>query len=58
MNFNNAPEYQEVPKCPICESQDYDYIYKNFDGEICGCSDCVKAIDAYDYWEEIESEEL
>lgn len=48
----DPPEQAEYPACPKCKSTEYDFIYKDIDNEICGCSECVKMIDACDYWEE------
>ena len=48
----DPPEPPEYPACPVCGSTDYDYIYKDLDYKIFGCSNCVSVIEAYDYWEE------
>lgn len=43
------PQY---PHCPICDCET-DTFYKNKDGDIVGCDECVTAVDA---WEVISGE--
>ena len=52
--YLDPPEYAEPPECPICRSTTYDYIYKDINDEICGCSDCVYVMRSYEWWEELE----
>lgn len=47
-------EKGEIPACPICRSIMYDTIYKDFNDEICGCSDCVTALDLEEYLDELD----
>lgn len=42
----NEPEIH--PVCPICGAEDVDEFYLH-DGEIVGCSECIRCKDAYDY---------
>ena len=44
------------PKCPVCGSTYFNSIYRNQDGEICGCSECITILDTNDYLAEIEDE--
>lgn len=37
----------EEPICPIC-GEATDTMYKNQDGEIVGCGECLKAVDAWE----------
>lgn len=30
------------PRCPICKSRNWDFVYKNYAGEVIGCDCCVK----------------
>lgn len=37
----------EMPRCPICKKQCFDF-YKNTKGqEIVGCENCIKILDSY-----------
>jgi len=38
------PEY---PHCPVCDSET-DTFYKNKDGDIIGCDECVTTVDAWE----------
>ena len=35
------------PRCPIC-GQDAESFYKDIDGEIVGCDNCIKEVDAWE----------
>lgn len=50
----DTPAVKEYPKCPVCGSDMYEYIYKDTYGDVCGCSDCVKIVEAEDFAEEEE----
>ena len=54
--YLDPPEYPEPPECPICGSTIYDYIYKDINDEICGCSDCVYVLNACEWMDELEQE--
>lgn len=49
----DPPPYRGYPRCPVCGSDMYEYIYKAY-GDVCGCSECVKIVEAEDYAEEEE----
>lgn len=51
-NYLDPTEYN-VPKCPICGDENYEFIYKDADGNVCGCSECVSIIESSDWWEEL-----
>lgn len=42
------PKDYDMPECPVC-GEETDTYYKNKDGEIVGCDNCITAVDA---WEE------
>lgn len=42
------PKGYDVPICPVC-GEETDTYYKNENGEIVGCDNCITAVDA---WEE------
>lgn len=42
------PKGYDVPVCPVC-GEETDTYYKNENGEIVGCDNCITAVDA---WEE------
>lgn len=48
-DYPDPPDYT-VPICPVC-GEETDTLYADMDGEIFGCDNCVKTIDAWD-WEE------
>lgn len=48
-DYPEPPEYT-VPRCPVC-NEETDTLYADMNGEIFGCDNCVKTIDAWD-WEE------
>ena len=38
-----APEEEYIPEpCEICGQTSYDFIVKNFYGEVVGCEECIK----------------
>lgn len=37
----------DVPKCPICGGETWKF-YKTWDGEIIGCDNCIREVDADD----------
>ena len=54
MERTGYPDGKEptYPHCPICDGET-DTFYKNKDGDIIGCDECVKTVDA---WEETSGE--
>jgi len=38
------------PKCPVC-GESCDTIYRNAEGDVVGCDNCITA---YDAWEELD----
>ena len=42
------PKDYDLPVCPVC-GEETDTYYKNENGEIVGCDNCITAVDA---WEE------
>ena len=52
MERTGYPDGKEhtYPHCPVC-SAECDTIYKNSDGDIVGCDECISTADA---WEEPE----
>ena len=53
MTYNDIPEYKPVPCCPVCGSDSYDLVYFD-DDHVIGCNDCIRALDAADWWDTIE----
>ena len=49
------PEYPEPPACPACGSETYHDIYIGTEGVV-GCDECVRALPAEEWWEELEEE--
>lgn len=44
MNYGaDIPEESEA-KCPVCESSEWDFLVKDFHGDVIGCEDCVSKI--------------
>ena len=43
------PFDEEEVKCPIC-GMICQTLYRDYDQDICGCENCLKPIDAEDYW--------
>lgn len=41
------PRQVKYPVCPVCDAET-DTFYRDRDGEICGCDNCVKAVDAWE----------
>lgn len=41
------PKPEEFPHCPVC-GEWCDTIYRNREGEIIGCDNCVDSMDAWD----------
>ena len=42
----SPPDYDEhLPECPVC-GEEADTFYKNSDGDIVGCMECIRAVDA------------
>lgn len=49
MEMYGTPDGSEVrePRCPVC-GEPADLVYRNKDGEIVGCGECLRRIDAWD----------
>lgn len=45
-----GPDEPEDFNCPICGEENPEDFYIDKDGELLGCSACVKRVDAYDYY--------
>ncbi len=45
------PEKTAPPRCPVC-GEETDEFFLDYDGSICGCDNCVRPVDAWDYREE------
>lgn len=50
-NSYYEPPEPKAPRCPICGAET-DTFKKDHYGEIVGCDECVKDIDAWDYVED------
>ena len=46
--LNGMPEADPV-FCPVCGEQDPEDLYLDTRGDPCGCSECLKRVDAYDW---------
>ena len=46
----------EIPECPVCGSDCYEEVYRDCNDDVCGCSDCVRAVSLEDYLVELEEE--
>ena len=54
---NYGADYDEwgekIRRCPCCNAKSPDYVYEDKDGDIIGCSECLRQKDIYsDYDEE------
>ena len=49
-----VPFDDEEVTCPICGAM-CETIYKDVDGDVCGCDVCIKRMDAYEYQRERDS---
>ena len=54
----DPPEYPDPPECPICHSDLYDEIFKDINGEVCGCSECIEILTDEEWWLEFEEEDF
>lgn len=43
--------------CPICQSESFEYIYKDKNDEVVGCSDCCTLVEFADYCIEVDEAE-
>ena len=48
----DEPAKSGYPVCPVCGEDWYEYIIKDIDGRVCGCTLCMSMIDAEEYLEE------
>ena len=46
----DPPKVPDTPECPICRSDLYYEIYKDINGEVCGCSDCIEILTDEEWW--------
>jgi len=42
-----SPPENKVPHCPIC-GEECDTLFRDKDGEVFGCDNCVEQLDAWD----------
>ena len=49
-----VPFDDEEVNCPICGAV-CETIFKDVDGDVCGCDVCIKRMDAYEYQRERDS---
>ena len=52
-DYPGPPPEKPLPVCPECHEECYTY-YRNRAGEIIGCENCIDAIDAIFYIEDLE----
>lgn len=50
--YYGDPDPDPVPICPIC-SAEVDTYLMNAEKEIIGCTECVRAVDAYEHMDEV-----
>ncbi len=50
------PDRLEIPECLVCGSDCYEEIYWDCNDEVCGSSDCVRAVSPEEYLVELEEE--
>ncbi len=55
-SYYEPPDPPEIPECPVCGSDCYEEVYRDCNDEVCGCSDCVRAVSLEDYLAELEEE--
>ena len=55
-SYYEPPDPPEIPECPVCGSDCYEEVYRDNNDEVCGCSDCVRAVSLEDYLVELEEE--
>ena len=44
-------DVKEAPECPVC-GEETDTFYKNDYGDIVGCGECIRKVDAYEEMED------
>ena len=52
----DPPDPPQIPECPVCRSDLYEEIYRDSEGLICGCSECVSVIALEEYLDELDEE--
>jgi len=52
-DYPSPPPEKPMPICPVCGCECGIY-YRNLNGEIIGCDECVDAVNAVDYMDEQE----
>ena len=55
-SYYEPPDPPEIPECPVCGSDCYEKLYRDCNDDVCGCSDCVRAVSLEDYLVELEEE--
>lgn len=49
--YYEPPAEPTPPVCPVCGAETDTFMRDHY-GEICGCDNCVKPVDAWDYTED------
>lgn len=65
IQMNTIPDYRldppsktcAVPPCPKCGAELYGYLFIDMDGDIMGCTECVRTKDPWEYVEMLADEE-
>lgn len=47
-SYYEPPEPEQVPVCPVC-GEETDTFKRDYYGDIVGCDNCVRDVDAWDY---------
>ena len=50
----DPPDPPKIPECPVCRSDLYEQIYRDCNGDICGCSECMEVLSVGEYLQELE----
>ena len=45
-----------IPPCPKCGAELYGYLFLDIDGDIAGCTECVRTKDPWEYMEMLADE--
>lgn len=52
-SYYEPPDPEPLPVCPVC-GEETDTFFKDYDGAIVGCDNCIKPVDAWEYREDHE----
>jgi len=52
-DYPDPPQEGPFPICPVCGAET-DTLYMDRHGDIFGCDECVKTVDAWDYMWDME----